>query len=88
MLLKKQMMPFVLVLPVLIVATESANANILTAEYTANETVTDFNNYDFGGGVLLVIGFILYWNRRLHYKVEEKTSELTILLNSFDDQKS
>jgi len=40
MLLKKQMMPFVLVLPVLIVATESANANILTAEYTANETVT------------------------------------------------
>jgi len=47
-------MPFVLVLPVLIVATESANANILTAEYTANETVTDFNNYDFGGGVLLV----------------------------------
>jgi len=54
MFLKKQMMLFVSALPALIVTTEVVNASVLTANYAASETVTDFNNYDFGGGVLLI----------------------------------
>jgi len=41
--------------------------------------------YKIGAGVFIVIIFVLYLNRRLHLKVEEKTIELTTLLKSFDE---
>lgn len=41
--------------------------------------------YKIVGGVLIVISIIIYWNRRLKKAVNEKTSELQKLLNSFDE---
>lgn len=54
MLLKKKMTLFVLSLSTLVMTVEAANASVLTANYTTGEVVTDFNNYDFGGGILLI----------------------------------
>jgi len=53
MLLKNKITLFVLSLSTLLMTVGVAKANVLTADYT-DEVVTDFNNYDFGGGVLLI----------------------------------
>ena len=50
--------------------------------------ISDTNNYELfikvGIGLIILILVIIYYNRRLKQVVNEKTSELTILLKSFD----
>jgi len=54
MLCNKQFFLATLILPVLLIAIEAANAEALSADYLSAESVIDFNSYDFGGGVLLI----------------------------------
>jgi len=56
MLCNKRFFLVTLILPVLLIATEAANAEALTADYLSAESVVNFNSYDFGGGILLVKG--------------------------------
>jgi len=59
MLFNKRTSLLIYVLPALIMASEAVNALPLKADYTPSDAISDFDNYDFGGGVLLVKGLAL-----------------------------